>query len=314
MSLRVWVIFLTFLSTSYLYAENTGAEVSQAGDKTPVLAMASTPDPNQPKEESGLKKFMHLFKKKSTTAEESSEPLIEKNQKSQDNIVFPNLKTINTLQKSPSKKPAQMETITPSSGVGTTQPLMPQQNMIQPSDFTVVKPTPPVIEPNVNQQAETLKIPSTTLQQNMPQNKPLDTGLPPSIQGGAPVSNPNQGVIPITTRSSDTLPSDALPSGIAKSAGFSSYDYLVKLKDCQPSAIDAGVDSASIKGFVNSRCHVIFSIAGREVNCYFTPSQVKQMTTPAKLERAKAFDKGVDVMVSALGTDDPNSPLSTCQQ
>lgn len=105
-----------------------------------------------------------------------------------------------------------------------------------------------------------------------------------------------------------------LPSGIDRNAGFSAYDYLMQLKSCQAGVISAGADAVSIEGYKSGRCHVIFSIAGRKVDCMLTHSQVSQMTTPEKLKQAKAFDRGVGIMLRPLGSDDPDSPLANCVQ
>lgn len=164
----------------------------------------------------------------------------------------------------------------------------------------------PMVPPTLNTPAEVLQMPANSNQ--VPATNP-NQGLSAANGGGSTTS-----VIPIATMSTDFGFPNVLPSGIEKGSGFSSYNYLLQLKSCKKGIILAAVDSVDIKGYVNDDCHVIFSLGGRKVNCYLTPSQLHYMTTDEKLRKAKAFDEGINVVVKALGSDDPTSPLSTCQQ
>lgn len=111
-----------------------------------------------------------------------------------------------------------------------------------------------------------------------------------------------------------TLTNEQLPNGIDRNAGFSAYDYLTQLKSCEATTISAGADAVTIKGYKRGRCQVIYSIAGRKVDCLLTHRQISQMTTPEKLQKAREFDRGVGIMLRPLGSDDSDSPLANCVQ
>ncbi|MAZ39337.1 MAG: hypothetical protein CMF49_04390 [Legionellales bacterium] len=138
-------------------------------------------------------------------------------------------------------------------------------------------------------------------------NQTLNPGLSPAAVGETSTND----AIPITTKSKD-VPSTR--NGINQKAGFSSYDYLSHLKNCEPGTIEAGADAVTIKGYQKGRCHVIYSIAGRKVDCRFSQAQLKQLASEEKIEQAKNYDRGVGLILRPLGTDDISSPLSTCIQ
>lgn len=123
--------------------------------------------------------------------------------------------------------------------------------------------------------------------------------------------------IPIATRSSDNpnAAEEVLShSGIPQSASFSFYHYLDQLKNCTPDTLIAGADSVQIYGYKGKYCHVTYLFAGRKVDCHFSKMQIKQMTSPQRMEAAKNFDSGIGDLISPLGSDDPRSPLAKCAQ
>jgi len=139
------------------------------------------------------------------------------------------------------------------------------------------------------------------------QNQDLNPGLNPATVG----ETPSDDTIPITTKSKDPKTGFGATN---HNSGFSIYNYLKNLKKCTPIFIQAGADIIDIKGYKRGRCHVIYIIAGRKVNCMFTAKQLKQLTSSEKMEQAKSFDRGVGMILRPLGTDDPKSPLYSCQQ
>lgn len=162
-----------------------------------------------------------------------------------------------------------------------------------------------VTQANITSPADTSETQDSVVIKKSANQEELNPGLTPDAVDEITVDQ----LIEETTK-----PSDQLPNGINRKAGFSAYDYLNRLKACEVTTISAGADAVAIKGYKRGRCHVVYSIAGRKVDCMLTHRQISQMTTPDKLKQAREFDRGVGIMLRPLGSDDIDSPLANCVQ
>jgi len=187
----------------------------------------------------------------------------------------------------------------------TTKNVDSSSNNVDTSSSVLATPTTQgVNSSNITSPADT-----SQTQDSLPNNRNDDLASPD-------LGDDDVEIIPIEQFIDSTNPESAntTRTGIDQNAAFSAYKYLESLQACKPGLIDAGVDAVLIKGYRNGRCHVIYSVAGRKIDCMFTHQQISQMTTPDKLKAAKEFDRGVGIMLRPIGSDDPDSPLANCIQ
>lgn len=243
----------------------------------------------------------------------------------------------NPWKKKSSATPA--DTSAPASTPATPVTSAPQTS---PTGTPANTPTStPVVAPVVAPVGAPASIPAPAVPASTPASVPVAAApiattvvAPPIVAAGAGVDDVSQSVVsapatpagvPALAPASDAQAVYSVPtvtptkteitgSAMDEKAGFSTVDYLSNIKDCKPGTIEAGVDSVTIKGMDKQRCHVVYSIAGRTIDCRFTAAQLRQIASTERLSHARDFDRGVGMVLSPLSTDDPNSPLATCKQ